>query len=98
MIKRLEALKACYQGESYVWDVGCDHGLLGSSFLDEPKVQKIFLVDPSLDVFDKLKDTYITNGKIELIHSKGQDLKIEAKNNLIFINVWLFLIFYEYLV
>lgn len=85
MIKRLEALKACYQGESHVWDVGCDHGLLGSSFLHEPRVQKIFLVDPSLDVFDKLKDTYITVGKIKLIYSKGQDLKIETKNNLIFI-------------
>ncbi len=85
MIKRLEALKSCYQGESHVWDVGCDHGFLGSSFLDESRVQKIFLVDPSLDVFEKLKDSYITLDKIDLINQKGQELKIETKNNLIFI-------------
>lgn len=85
MIKRLEALKAYYQGESHVWDVGCDHGLLGSSFLNEPSVQKIFLVDPSPDVFKSLKDSYITYGKIDLINKKGQDLKIETKNNLFFI-------------
>jgi tRNA A22 N-methylase len=43
------------------------------------------LVDPSLDVFKSLKDSYITNGKINLINKKGQDLKIETKNNLFFI-------------
>ena len=89
MLKRLQALKAYYLNEVYIWDIGCDHGKLGLSFINEARVKKIHLVDPSKEVFKKLKDTvkdsYITSGAVDIINKSGQKLKIETKSNLFFI-------------
>lgn len=78
--KRLKRFSEFYQDHSYIWDIGCDHGLLGASFLDKASVKQINLVDPALPVINKLKDSYITIPKINIIHSKGQNLTIPHSN------------------
>ena len=87
---RLLELAQCYEGEGIIWDIGCDHGLLGSSFAENPQVREVHLVDPSFEVIKILKqnksiDSYITKGRIFLHHNHGQEIRIDSKNNLIFI-------------
>lgn len=86
---RLSTLKSYYQNERVVWDIGCDHGLLGLSFSDIETVTSINLVDPSEKVIDvlkkKIKDSYISVPKIFVHHQEGQKIKIESNSNLIFI-------------
>jgi len=88
--ERLNTLRHFWKGEPHVWDIGCDHGDLGLSFIEE-KVDSIHLVDPSSAVFESLKekvtllDSYITEPEVFIIHQKGQNLKVQSFNNLIFI-------------
>lgn len=86
--QRLHKMSAFYSGETHVWDIGCDHGLLGLSFLTHEKVGMINLVDSSEDVINNLKtiiDSDIPTGKVFIKYSKGQNLKIDNKGNCIFI-------------
>ena len=78
--KRLKTFSQFYQNHAFIWDIGCDHGLLGTSFLNQPLVKQINLVDPALPVIKNLKDSYITIPKINIIHSKGQNLTIPHPN------------------
>ena len=86
---RLTTLQSYYSGEEFIWDIGCDHGLLGLSFAHLSGVRGINLVDPSKIVIEvlkkKIKDAYITNGKINVIKKKGQEIKIVSKSNCIYI-------------
>lgn len=83
---RLSKLKSFHQNEAYVWDIGCDHGLLGSSFKDNQEVMEIHLVDPAEAVIRNLKDSYISVPKIKIHHSTGQEIKIQNPgSNLVFI-------------
>lgn len=88
--ERLNSLRHFWNGEQHIWDIGCDHGDLGLSFIDE-SIKEIHLVDPSRPVFDSLKekvrvlDSYITKPKVFITHSEGQKLTISSFNNLIFI-------------
>ena len=73
-----------------IWDIGCDHGILGLSFLQYPAITKIHLVDPSIDVIrtlhNKLIDSYITKQPlIEIQHKKGQDVILNPEPKVIFI-------------
>jgi len=85
---RLQKLHSFYTNQAHIWDIGCDHGLLGSSFRPYP-VDSIHLVDPSKPVIDKLLknniDSYITKPKVFITHATGQSLTIPERNNLIFI-------------
>lgn len=84
---RLHKLHSYYSNEMNIWDIGCDHGLLGLSFNDYPQVKSIGLVDPSGPVIDvlrnKLKDSYIT--KASIFHKHGQEIEITQSSNCIFI-------------
>lgn len=87
---RLNSLRLHYNSHESVWDIGCDHGKLGLSFLNEPQVQKIHLVDPSPHVINTLKhfiDSYITEGSFKLeVHAKnGQDVVPGPERKLILI-------------
>ena len=85
---RLSKLKSYHSTEKYIWDIGCDHGILGLSFAGLQEVQEINLVDPSEPVIDKLKDkikdSYITT-RVLIHHLPGQKMEIKSKNNLIYI-------------
>lgn len=79
-----------YRFESCIWDIGCDHGLLGLSFTEIDSVKEIHLVDPSALVMKtlsaKLKDSYITKKDFIFCHEiKGQEIKLTTFSNLIFI-------------
>jgi tRNA (adenine22-N1)-methyltransferase len=81
---RLLHLSSFYTHEQEIWDIGCDHGYLGLSFLCLETVSSVYLVDPSKKVIDqlinKLKDSYITiPNKIKVLNQKGQYLEI-SKN------------------
>lgn len=86
--ERLSSLKLYYTNEEHIWDIGCDHGNLGLSFVNN-KIKTINLVDPSRPVVDSLlkktKDAYITNNALSILLKKGQDLIITQPSNLIFI-------------
>ena len=85
---RLRTLRSFYSNQKHIWDIGCDHGLLGLSFEAEYLVESIQLVDPSLSVIDKLndklKDSYITK-HVFIHHKKGQDIELHLSSNCIFI-------------
>jgi|GEM_PF-1335042 tRNA A22 N-methylase len=87
--ERLSIIRSFYKNESYVWDIGCDHGDLGLSFRNESSVLEINLVDPSAPVIKslelKLLDSYITIPKLNIHHKKGQELKIDNRKNIVFI-------------
>jgi len=87
--KRLKTLHEYYHGAEVVWDIGCDHGLLGLSFLTDPRVKNIHLVDPSLAVINKLKqtlkDSYITNGNVTIHHKQGQKVLYGTESKCVFI-------------
>lgn len=86
--KRLKHFSTFYQGQSIIWDIGCDHGQLGLSFVHHPHQPAIHLVDPALPVIKtlrmKLQDSDIP--KVQIFHNKGQDLKLSsAQSHFIFI-------------
>jgi tRNA (adenine22-N1)-methyltransferase len=87
---RLSSLRSHYDSHESVWDIGCDHGKLGLSFLKEDKVKKVHLVDPSPHVIKTLRhfiDSYITEQSFKLeIHEKsGQDVIPGPERKLILI-------------
>lgn len=87
--QRLKTLHNQYQNEKHIWDIGCDHGLLGLSFKDIETVESIHLVDPSAPVIDvlhkKLKDSYISIAKVFIHLNRGQDINPISDSNCIFI-------------
>jgi tRNA (adenine22-N1)-methyltransferase len=87
--QRLTALASFYEDEHSIWDIGCDHALLGLSFLSAPTVKSIHLVDPSLEVINALRykiDAHIPNSqKISIHHQKGQQLQLDQHSKCIFI-------------
>ncbi len=87
---RLARLRSFCPGTGHVWDIGCDHGLLGLSFSQDP-VTSINLVDPSAAVIENLKHklrsnaSYITKAHVFLYENQGQKIKINSINNTVFI-------------
>ena len=72
--QRLLTLRSFHTIEAHIWDIGCDHGKLGLSFNNENIVKKIYLIDPSFEVIDKLskalKASDISQEKIKIFHTK----------------------------
>jgi len=75
------------QGRETLWDIGCDHGLLG---LNAPErcqsLKEVVLVDPSEPVFDKLITTVNAHipkvsFKITPQHKSGEDITVSTPNN-----------------
>ena len=83
--RRLKHFNSLYHGAESVWDIGCDHGLLGLSFTNLASVKEIHLVDPSGPVISeltlKVKDSYITKTNVYIHHKRGQDLKLKTENS-----------------
>ena len=86
---RLAELASYYQSEEYIYDIGCDHGLLGLSFKSNPKVKGIYLIDPnpySVDIISKTLDADITEPSfIYPMKINGEETKISDPNSLVFI-------------
>lgn len=87
---RLKTLAGYYRHSASVWDIGCDHGLLGLSFIQNNEVKAINLVDPSNEVIrvlqNKLIDSYITIPNLIRIHKqKGQEVVLDSLSKTIFI-------------
>lgn len=84
---RLSKLSSYYSNQHSIWDIGCDHGLLGLSFHKYESVKSIHLVDPSDKVIEvlklKLKDSDIPIATI--YHSPGQNIKLNSESKCIFI-------------
>ena len=73
-----------------MWDIGCDHGLLGLSFCEVGTVKEVHLVDPSSLVISKLKkniNAYITKRNFLLIihENKGQNLILGPESKTVYI-------------
>jgi tRNA (adenine22-N1)-methyltransferase len=86
--KRLKFISQLISTPTVVWDIGCDHGLLGLGFRSNRDVLEIHLVDQSIDVIKKLKsniDSDIPKPKVFVHFKKGQEIKInqKIKNSLI---------------
>lgn len=86
---RLSTLAGYHQHSKLIYDIGCDHGNLGLSFLDAEGVEAIYLIDPSVDVIRTLKnkiDAYITRQAfINVLLQKGQDVLLRPESKTIFI-------------
>ena len=86
---RLAELASFYQSEESIYDIGCDHGLLGLSFKTNPQVSSIYLIDPnpySVDIISKTINADITEPPyIYTLKINGQKTKIKKTNSLIFI-------------
>lgn len=85
---RLEALAQHHRKEKHIWDIGCDHGFLGRSFVENAHVQSINFVDPSAPVIQQLKkslDSYISKGKFHIEQNEGQRILLYPESNLVFI-------------
>lgn len=87
---RLNSLRSHYCSHESIWDIGCDHGKLGLSFLNEALVKNIHLVDPSPHVIKTLSnfiDSYITEQSFKIkIHMKnGQEIIPGTERKLVFI-------------
>jgi tRNA A22 N-methylase len=68
----------------HIFDVGCDHGELGLSFVIYPEVQTINLVDPSSAVIENLiRKTSCADIPKQLLFfkKKGDQLEIKTKKN-----------------
>jgi tRNA (adenine22-N1)-methyltransferase len=87
--RRLKTIQSFYKGQDHIWDIGCDHGLLGLSFRHLENVKGLYLVDPSKEVINtltsKFKDSYITRPALFIKNMAGQDLKITTSSNSFFI-------------
>lgn len=86
---RLRTLSLSYTNQKHIWDIGCDHGLLGSSFLQREGVETVSLVDASPLVIEALrtqyKDSYISKAALNIVCAQGQNLNIPHSANCIFI-------------
>lgn len=74
---RLKTIAELTDNPEIIWDIGCDHGHLGMSFINHILVKEIHLVDPSIDVINSLRksiDSDIPKPKIFLHHMKGQEV------------------------
>ena len=85
---RLQTLRSYHTNQKHIWDIGCDHGLLGLSFTHDD-VETINLVDPSGPVIERLilriKDSDIPMHKINIFQNEGQKLNVSEKSNIFFI-------------
>lgn len=87
---RLNSLRSHFNSHESIWDIGCDHGKLGLSFLNVNEVKNIHLVDPSPHVIKTLNDyidSYITDKflKIKVHRKNGQDIIPGPERKLILI-------------
>jgi tRNA A22 N-methylase len=68
-----------------IWDIGCDHGLAGLTAITLGQFKECFLVDPSLQVVQKLKQILAayTPGSfsISVLQAKGAELAVPLSNN-----------------
>lgn len=76
--RRLGYFSNYYSNQDCIWDIGCDHGHLGLSFIQHPKNPFIFLVDPALPVIEKLRKKVEDSDipRTTIIHDKGQGVKL----------------------
>lgn len=86
---RLDYLASFHQGEEFIYDIGCDHGLLGLRFLSNPNIKEIHLSDPnpySIDIISKTVDADIPEHIcLSLMKERGENIKITSSNSLVFI-------------
>lgn len=86
---RLDYLASFHQGEEFIYDIGCDHGLLGLRFLTNPNIKEIHLSDPnpySIDIISKVLSTDIPKQpSLHLLKERGENIKITSSNSLVFI-------------
>jgi len=86
---RLASIASFYNNEESIYDIGCDHGLLGLHFQNYPLIKNIHLIDPnpySVELIKKDKDSYITEReKLIFKRESGEKIKITESNSLVFI-------------
>lgn len=69
--KRLETIAQCVPPDSFVYDVGADHGLLEKYLLDNKKVKHIVAVENKIGPFHQLKSNLSGYQNIDLLLSDG---------------------------
>jgi tRNA A22 N-methylase len=66
-----------------VWDIGCDHGLIGIEAFRREKARRIYFVDPAKDVIRNLQNTvatYIPRGSFSIHQKKGHEIELPEQN------------------
>lgn len=75
-----------------ILEVGAGIGTFTHFILSVEEVEKIFLLEPSEELMEHLKDTFRDNNKIEIISSKAEDISSENIRDMnidtvVFVNV-----------
>lgn len=84
-LNRIQKLCSFYQEEPFVWDLCCDHGLIGESFFKRSGVQEVHFCDQVPKIIERLKNkqySYIPKAEL-YYHPKPADQIHPSKNSYI---------------
>lgn len=75
MSSRLQTIFNLLTASKDVWDIGCDHGILGIKAISSEKFKRVYFVDPSKGALEKIeKKIRGPLPKNSFLNCKGQDL------------------------
>ena len=93
MTKRLRFLLDEVPKGSELWDIGCDHGLLGLVAVDEGRADRACLVDPAPHAINALRATLSSprlsewwekhHKRVEIILAQGEDLSNRIRGTVV---------------
>lgn len=91
--KRLRFLLEEIPQASEIWDIGCDHGLLGLTAIAENRATRAHLIDPAHQVIDRLRaflgspkicDWWAMNqSRVEILAVPGEEIVHEIKGSIV---------------
>lgn len=91
--KRIQFLLDQIPPGSELWDVGCDHGLLGLAAVAHQRVSRSHLVDPALSVIESLKQFLNSpkysewwkenEARVQIVRARGEDVVASASGTIV---------------
>ncbi len=76
-----------------LWDIGCDHGLLGLTAVVSGRVRRVHLVDPAISVIENLRSTLNSpkykdwwrehEARVQLVLARGEDVIGDARGAIV---------------
>ncbi len=93
LTKRLSFILDQMPDSAELWDVGCDHGLLGLAAVERGRTKQVHLVDPAIQVIQNLKAVLNSpkckewwsenEARVRFHHARGEDVLPEASGAIV---------------
>ena len=81
---RLELLSSLLKTNQDLWDIGCDHGLLGEKFLAQSSIGKVYLLDKIPHLINRLGKIHINEARVScILHNAKQALTQSLSGNVV---------------